>query len=161
QEAPDISPEEAWEIAVTTAAEVHGLIPVLLSIDTAPDATLPSEDWLNTLLKSHAGKGYLLTVNHTRDSQTATFTVPAALSVSVRDEDRTVTVGTDGSFTDDYDPLAVHHYEIELVDFESLIERTVSDLDDYAGPSRQGIARSTRQTLTRAAATTRVNKLGE
>ncbi len=161
QEAPDVSVEEAWDIAVTTAEEVHGLIPVLLSIDTAPEATLSSEDWLNTLLKSHAGKGYLLTVNHTRDSQTATFTVPAALSVSVRDEDRTVSVGPDGSFSDDYDPMAVHHYEIELVDFGSLTDRTVSELQDFGAPSQQGVARSARQLLTKAAATTRVNKLDE
>jgi hypothetical protein len=132
---PDLTFEQAMGIATAVGQEVADLVPMLLSIDAPPAATVPDEAWLETLVKGLDGTGYLFAVNNTRAAQSATFAMPAALSVTVRGEDRSLPVAPDGSFSDDFGPIAVHHYQVALVDYDSLDALTGEYLDDAPGVS--------------------------
>lgn len=128
---PDLTFAQAMQIATTVAQEVAEMVPVILSTDAAPATTVPDNQWLNWIVKAYDGSGYLFAVNHTTDSQTATFTMPAAMSVEVIGEGRSVLVDPHGSFTDAFAAIAVHHYRITLPDYQSLADLTQTYLTEF------------------------------
>lgn len=100
--------------ATAVAEEVSALVPVIMSIETAPALTRPSGEWLDTMIRKHDGKVYVLGVNNGQANNSATFAVPGATSVKVLNENRTLPVDASGTFTDQFNSLAVHIYEVTL-----------------------------------------------
>jgi hypothetical protein len=137
---PDLTFEQCMGIATDVAQEVSDLVPALLSAEPAPQASTAGGDWLDWLVKRAGDTGHLFAVNHSKGAQSATFTVPAAVSVTVRGEDRTVAVAPDGSFSDDFSALAVHLYDLELVNYDSLNSLTGQYFEDYGAPGQAGTA---------------------
>jgi len=107
--------ELTWDqcaaVVSPTVHEIAGLVPMLLSVDPPTTVTVPAGSWMHHTVRSHAGRTYLFVVNHGRTTQSATFTVAGATAVTVLGESRTISP-TSGTFTDSFDPLAVHLYEI-------------------------------------------------
>lgn len=100
--------------ATAVAEEVSALVPVIMSTETAPSLTRPNGEWLDTMIRKHDGKVYVFGVNNGRTINSATFAVPGATSVKVLNENRTLPVDGSGSFTDQFNGLAVHIYEVTL-----------------------------------------------
>ncbi len=116
----DLSFDESMAIASEVGQEVIDLVPVLMSIDDCPEISTPTDLWWSSMTKAHDDKGNLFAANITRQDETAVFTVPAAVTVSVLGEGRSLPVEPDGSVSDSFAELAVHNYQIELVNFDNL-----------------------------------------
>ncbi len=155
---PDLSFDQAMAIATTVGQEVADLVPILMSVDEPPAATLPGEFWLGTLLKSSGDSTHLFTVNSTREDQSASFTVPGAITVTVVGEDRTITPAGDGSFSDDFEALAIHHYDIAVVTFAALAELTHELLSQTGEPGWRGLDRAAGRMLKQSEAASRVDQ---
>lgn len=94
------------------AQEVEEQVPVLLSVEEAPSVSTNGGEWLNWMVKQYDGKTYIFAVNNGKTNQSASFTVPDALSVKVVKENRSLSL-TGNTFSDAFAPLEVHIYEIE------------------------------------------------
>jgi hypothetical protein len=95
--------------------QIHELAPVLNSPTVAGAARVKSSNPrvpIAHMVKRHQGATYLFTVGMRNEPTTGTFTLtglPATARVEVLGEDREIAV-TDGKFTDDFAPYAVHLY---------------------------------------------------
>jgi len=103
-----------WEATKKLAGELSRISPILLDEDCDQTVRLdPADASIDVLLKRHAGKRYLIAVNHAADSiGKVTFTLPNVASCrSHLDGDRKDIVrGT--SFTDVFGPYQVRMYEV-------------------------------------------------
>jgi hypothetical protein len=116
---PDVPSDVQWERLKRIAAEIDGLTPVLLSIESADKVKVEaatSHDaprWLHSLARQHDGKLYLFAVNDGGGEGVIQFGLSRPPNkVQVLDENRTL--ATDGFvFRDEFHKLAVHIYEIE------------------------------------------------
>ncbi len=129
---------ESMGIATATAQEISDLIPVLLSIEPAPEVTTADREWLNVTTRSHDGRYYLFALNNTRDDHgVVTFEAPGMISASVLGEDRTIAI--DGSFDDAFAGLDTHLYELTAATPETvtaLVADLASEADSPAPANR-------------------------
>ncbi len=101
-----------WPRLKTVAAEITDMIPVLLSVEPTPIVRVTSGQWLHWTTRMHGGKLYIMAVNDGDGAGEARFTLPRPpKSVTVLGGNRRPE--TQGAtFTDRFDKLAVHIYEI-------------------------------------------------
>jgi len=105
--------ETQWGFCKQMGEEIKRYVPALLSTDPTPEVTVKGGDWLHALVRTFEGRTYIFAVNDGQDEGAATFTIPGAKGlVRVPDEHRTLRPNADGVFTDRFDKLAVHIYEI-------------------------------------------------
>jgi len=147
---PDLSFAECMDIAAAVAAEVASLVPVLLSVEDAPEVTVPAAEWLNHHVRAHDGRGHLHTVSRSRSTEQLSVTIPAAVSVSIPSEQRDLPVAPDGTITDVFAPLAVHLYEIVLASHQELRRLTEDYLSSTGAPRARGLNRAMQSLLTDA-----------
>lgn len=101
--------------ATAVADEVASLVPVIMSVTATPAITVSASTWLDHTVRKYNGKVYVIGVNNGQThGNSATFTVPGATSVNVVNENRTLPVNASGTFTDLFNSLAVHVYEVTL-----------------------------------------------
>lgn len=101
--------------ATTVASEVSSLVPVIMSVAKSPTLTHTGGAWLDSMIRKYRGKVYVVGVNNTQTpGNSVTFTVPGARSVKVLNENRTLPVTPTGAFTDQFNSLGVHVYEVTL-----------------------------------------------
>jgi hypothetical protein len=107
--------QEMWGWLKSIAAEVKTLSPVLLSPDDRGTAVcLPSNGKIDTRLKQHGGRLYLIAVNTATEPCQVTFKLDrlGSSQASVLFEGRSVKLAK-GQMTDDFKPLAVHVYDLD------------------------------------------------
>jgi hypothetical protein len=116
---PDVPFDTQWTGLKKIAAEIDGLSDVLLSVEPAPSIPACGDAsarpaWLHSLVRSRAGKVYLIAVNDGDGEGRITWSLPArAKCIRVRSENREI--GATGStFTDELKRLAVRVYEIQM-----------------------------------------------
>ncbi len=103
-----------WQKVKTMAAEIDAMIPAILSIEPAPAVRVAAGDWLHWITRVRNGKLYIMAVNDGDGEGVAKFTLPKpAQTITVLNENR-VLAPQGPSFTDRFDKLAVHIYEVEL-----------------------------------------------
>ena len=101
-----------WALCKQMGAEIKRYVPALLSIDPTPQVQAKGGKWLHWTVKAFEGRTYLFAVNDGQDEGDATFTVPGLQRlVHVRDEHRAISPSK-GAFTDHFDKLALHVYEM-------------------------------------------------
>ena len=113
----DVPFEEQWPDLKKMAAEIDAAAPALLSTELGPAVTVectPAEPrWLHWLVRHHAGKTYLFTVNNGDAEGRATFTFDRNISsVSVQAENRIIQP-VERSFQDEFKRLEVRIYEVK------------------------------------------------
>lgn len=116
------SSPEVWGNITTLAAQINGLIPVLIERTPAEQPTVnildgPAKDVcgnpsISCLRKNHDGFVYLLTVNAAAAPVRAEFSLPELASGEVLFEDRAVAL-TDGKLVDSFDAQGVHVYKLK------------------------------------------------
>lgn len=105
--------DEQWTKCKTVAAEISQMAPAILSIEQAPAIEIVSGEWLHCLVRRHKGKLYIMAANDGDGEGSATFNMPGpAKAVRVLGETRTVELRDGKSFTDSFEKLAVHVYEV-------------------------------------------------
>lgn len=103
-----------WERCKTMAAEIKPMIPVILSVEPAPEIRIQAGEWLHHLVRKRGDKVYIAAVNDGDGEGAAKFMLPKGTkSVQVLNEGRMI-VPKNSTFTDSFDKLAVHLYEIEM-----------------------------------------------
>ena len=105
---------EMWDWLKSIAAEVKTLSPVLLSPDDRGVALcLPPNAKVDTRLKQHGGRLYMIAVNTASEPSQVTFKLGRLRSsqASVLFEGRSVKLAK-AQMTDDFKPLAVHVYDL-------------------------------------------------
>ncbi len=101
-----------WPLCKRMAEEIKRYTPVLLSADAAPKVAVSGGGWLHTLVRSYEGRTYVFAVNDGTSDGDARFSVTGAKKpIRVRDEYRTIKPDH-GNFTDHFDKLALHMYEV-------------------------------------------------
>ena len=101
-------PEVGAEIA-RSSHEIQSLVPALVEPATAASVTLGST--VKVGAREHNGAVYVIAVNASRASASATITVPAVGNRSLRSLDGSHAMSANaGSFTDSFDPLEVRIY---------------------------------------------------
>ena len=106
-EPDDVHTVEMWNEVTTIAGELGDLSPVLLSTDSRVLDTANVE----TRQFEYGGKLYLIAVNTSNLQVIESFPFGGSDDIPVLNEGRTILPDTD-NFTDTFDPLAVHVYEI-------------------------------------------------
>lgn len=130
--------------------EIAALTEPLLSRLPTPTVTVATNpSWLSVLTRATASEGYLFTVNHSADASNATFSVPAAVELTVIGENRTLPVSADGSATDSFAAWQVHLYRYALPTLESLADQTEQRCADYGAPGWRGVAAALNAALRR------------
>ena len=114
---PDVSFDEQWPGLKRIAAEIDPLAPAILSIEATPNVTVSgghAPTWLHWLVRRYQGRLYLFAVNDGDGQGRVKFQLPVSPG-TIRDicEDRTIKP-SQGVFEDDFDPLALHVYEIDI-----------------------------------------------
>lgn len=113
---PDVSFEDQWAGLKDVAAEIDRMAPILLSVAPAPPVRIigPQPPWLHWLVRMHAGKLYVVAVNNGDGSGRVRFRLPQPpRQVQLVGERRALPV-SGSEFDDDFPPLAVRVFEIEL-----------------------------------------------
>ena len=112
-------PEENRKALVQINRQITQLTPAILGQEPKRAVTVEAEDdaKIDVMAKEHLGRLYVFAVNYDERlvKSSATVTVedlPAGKEITVIDEARTIRSG-DGSFSDTFDPLAVHIYRID------------------------------------------------
>jgi len=119
------STPELWRNMTTISRQVAELAPVLVEetprqpsapvIVSGPENGPLGQPTIVYLYKAHGGKGYLLTVNTTKNEVSARFALAdGRKTASVLWENRALTV-EDGCLADRWSPFAVHCYELDGV----------------------------------------------
>ncbi|GBG07379.1 hypothetical protein PAT3040_01929, partial [Paenibacillus agaridevorans] len=113
RDASGASYESLLENTKQVAKEVELMAPVILSEEAIPAITHSTADGLKMMVKSYNDHVYIFAVNNSETAQQVTFTSEQFDNDAVRvwNENRNVT-WVDGQFTDTFEPLAVHIYEI-------------------------------------------------
>ena len=113
-------PEENREALARINGQITRLTPAILGNPptSLPTFTADGTDKVDLLAKEHDGSLYLFAVNYDQRLVAAkvSFAVgdlAAGWPIEVVDEDRTLTYGK-GSFSDTFEPLAVHIYRLRL-----------------------------------------------
>ena len=114
--------DEQWKTFSSVSLEFRALydmyctLPVPQTQEVAvlsgPEKDALGFDSVNTLLKKHDGKSYLLVCNSAMADVKARFTVPGVKSAKEYYEKRGLTVA-DGAFEDAFGPFGVHVYVME------------------------------------------------
>jgi hypothetical protein len=108
--------EEMWAWMKDIGSEVQALSPMLLSPgDLGPAAFEPADAPIQSKLKLHNGRLYLMAVNGERETCRVTFALPRKVNgpITVMFEDRALEA-RGKRFTDAFEPLAVHVYDLGL-----------------------------------------------
>ncbi len=106
--------DEHWPKVQRVAAEIEGMIPVLLSVRPTPTIKADPTDGLRWTVRQHRGTTYLITVNDRREALTADLQLPARpASVRIRDVPASVSVGSNRKLSVQLDPLGMRIYEIK------------------------------------------------
>ncbi len=106
--------EVQWKRITTMAEEIREMIPVLLSVELTPTVRVDAGKWFHWTARRRESKLYILAVSDGDGEGTVRFTLPRPPeSVSVLRENRRLVV-EGATFSDRFDKLAVHFYEIEL-----------------------------------------------
>ncbi len=100
-------------------AQITRLAPAILSSRPRPAVRISAEPAvkLDAMATAHAGRLYVFAVNYDQRAVEAQATVelegiPEGAEIEVVDESRTIRARA-GSFTDRFEPLAVHVYRVE------------------------------------------------
>ena len=106
--------DEQWGRCKTMAAEIKDMIPVILSVEPTKPIKVSSGEWLHYLVRRHEGRLYIIAVNDGDGEGSATFHLPGpATAVRVMNEERTLPLTDETAFTDAFEKLALHVYEVE------------------------------------------------
>lgn len=102
-----------WKNLKTVGQEVKDLTPVILSVEETPAVNIANAGtWMNWTVRKHNNKIYVIAANAKKAAfQNVSFNLANASSVTVLNENRTIALNG-GTFTDSFDTLAVHIYEV-------------------------------------------------
>lgn len=105
----------AWANLKQVGQEIKELSPVILSVEQTPKVDIAGGgSWMNWTVRKYNNKVYVIAVNNKKERyQKIGFSIPNVQSVKVLNENRTLPV-IEGSFTDSFDSLAVHIYEVTI-----------------------------------------------
>jgi len=103
-----------WEATKRLAGELDRISPILLDKDSEQTVKLdPADAPIDTLLKQHDGKRYLLAVNHSPEPVgKVTFHLPDVQACKSHFDGSVFTVSEGASFADDFDAYEVQMYEL-------------------------------------------------
>ena len=106
--------EEHWPDVKQMAAEIAEMIPVLLSVEPAPEVEIETAPWLHTLVKRLGDTTYVVLVNNAHEAHRTTFALGTKPS-RVRDHGSGQPVEPDesGRVSVDLAPLAVRILEVQ------------------------------------------------
>jgi hypothetical protein len=114
---PDVTFDQQWSGLKRLAVEIDKLTPVILSVENTPNITVNDGQppgWLHWIVRRHQGILYLIAVNDGDGRGRVTFQLPAKPGkIRELSEDRTIEPGA-GGFVDDFEPLSVHIYELDM-----------------------------------------------
>ena len=105
---------ENWQSTKKLATELNRISPILLADDCKDKVTIiPADASVDTLLKTHNGKRYLIAVSYsTKPIPSVTFTVPRIRACRSYFDNRQVKVRRSRSFTDAFAPYERRMYEL-------------------------------------------------
>ena len=105
--------EGHWDDLKHLATELHEMIPAFLAPTIESPTIEPKDAKIDLMTKQFGDRVILLACNRSTQPVKATFTSPHVHSgeIAVMHEDRNLKA-TAGAFTDDFDSLAVHVYEL-------------------------------------------------
>ncbi len=103
-----------WEATKRLAGELDRISPILLDKDSEQTVKLdPADAPIDTLLKQHDGKRYLLAVNHSPEPVSkVSFHLPDVQACKSHFDGSVFTVSEGTSFGDDFDAYEVQMYEL-------------------------------------------------
>ena len=106
--------EEQWGRCKKMAAEIKPMIPVILSVESTPEVEVEAGSWLHVLVRRRDDRIYVMAVSDGDGEGQARFLLAEDVGeVRVLNENRTIQA-EDSTFTDSFEKLAVHLYEIEM-----------------------------------------------
>lgn len=102
-----------WKNLKTVGQEVKDLAPVILSVEETPAVDIANGGtWMNWTVRKFNNKIYVIAANAKKAAfQNVSFSLANASSVTVLNENRTIALNGN-TFTDSFDTLAVHIYEV-------------------------------------------------